>query len=133
MKKVKNFFFPLVVILGVFSCKKAVEENSDYIGRWIGRNGCSEQLEITPGSYATYKYRDNQTDCQRGWKNGKARIQGGNLRIGTRKFTIALPPTAIDTITITRSYYPSDPPPIPEKSVMKMVLFEYDTLYKVIE
>ena len=132
MNKIKIFLI-LTAILGVFSCKKAVEENPDYIGRWIGRNGCSEQLEISPSSYAIYKHRDDQTDCQRGWKNGKARIQGNNLRIGTRKFTIGLPPTAIDTIVIPRGYYPSDPPLIPEKSIMKMVLYTYDTLYKVME
>ena len=132
MKLLRPTLILLLLLVITASCKKAVKQDSNYIGRWLGSSTCDPEIIINPSDYSTYQYRDSQTDCQSGWGQGKARVYGNTLKIGRRKFRIDLAPTLIDTLVIPREYYPHDPPPIPEQTIMKMILYG-DTFYKVLE
>lgn len=126
-------------MFGLFSCKKiAIEENPDYIGRWLEADYCKMELTFHQSGKASYMNRKQETDCDRGRAGGKAKIKESTIILSSaiithrQKFFIDLPPTLIDTIEIPTNYYPRDPPVIPEKSIMKMIL-NGNTFYKVLE
>lgn len=113
MKKVEILFI-LLMLFGIFSCKKAIKENPEYEGYWRGGTECDPVITIRGDGHGSFRYTDNQTDCQGGGRKGRVTIFRNTLHIGIRKFRIDQEPTIIDTVNIG---YPST-----KQSNMKMVL-----------
>ncbi|CAN5344714.1 hypothetical protein BH10BAC1_BH10BAC1_18860 [soil metagenome] len=132
MKSLKEVFI-LLILIGVFSCKKtAIATNPNYEGRWLESDHCSHEITFENNGQASYMNRTRETDCDRDRASGKAKIKEHTIIIGRHRFFIDTPPTQIDTLVIPNYYYPHDPPPIPEKTIMKMIL-NGNTFYKVLE
>lgn len=125
MKKV-GFLFILLLLFGIFSCKKAIKENPEYEGYWRGGETCDPAITIGGDGHGSFKYTDNQSDCQHGNREGRVTVFRNTLRVGIKKFTIDQEPTIIDTINLGYNNIPQ------QKSCMKMILdgIEY---YKVIQ